>query len=189
MKFRIPSGIIDLTVPPATPVRARPNLRAESPPRLRSPEPADGGALWRIARDSSLDLNSPYAYVLWGDHFATTSVVAEVSGEVVGFVTGFRLPQDLHTLFVWQVAVHGSSKRAGLASQMLDHLVAELGDIAVLEATVTPSNRASARLFRSFAERHGAEVDETPAYGAELFPGDDHEPETRFRIGPLVARP
>lgn len=185
---RIRLGMVAGTVPSASSVRARTDPRAQSLPRFRSPEPGDGGAVWRIARESSLDLNSPYAYVMWGDHFASTSVVAEAHGEVVGFVTGFRLPEQPHTLFVWQVAVHSERKREGLASKMLDHLVAELHDVEVLEATVTPSNAASARLFRSFAERHGAEVDESPAYAAELFPGDEHEAEIRFRIGP-IARP
>src|SRR3569833_2163773 len=64
------------------------------PPRLE-----DGRQLWRIARDSkTLDLNSPYSYVLWCRDFAATSVVARAGDEVRGFVTGFDRPaHDLAT--------------------------------------------------------------------------------------------
>lgn len=143
--------------------------------------------MWRIARDSTLDLNSPYAYVMWGEYFSRSSVVAEVGDEVVGFVMGFCPPGDPSTIFVWQVAVDPARKQAGLASRMLDHLVERLPEVRHLEATVTPSNVASQGLFRSFAARHGASVREDEAFAAEVFPGGGHEPEVRFRIGPWRA--
>ena len=71
----------------------------------------------------------------------------------------------------------------GLAGQMLDEL-AERTSLLHLEATVTPTNAASAALFRGFGARHGAPVVEDPAFPAELFPGG-HEAEVRFRIGPI----
>ncbi|WP_230987146.1 diaminobutyrate acetyltransferase [Mycolicibacter heraklionensis] len=53
--------------------------------RLRTPTVADGPALWQIAVDSAtLDVNSPYAYLLWCRDFASTSVVAEVGGQPGG---------------------------------------------------------------------------------------------------------
>lgn len=152
---------------------------------MRAPNPTDGSVLWRIARDSSLDLNSPYAYVMWGEHFSSSSIVADVDEEIVGFVMGFRPTADPATLFVWQVAVDAGVQQAGLGSRMLDALVERLPGVRFLEATVTPSNVASARLFRSFAERHDASVEEGEAFAAELFPGAAHEPEIRFRIGPF----
>ena len=52
---------------------------------IEFPTKADGAALWRIARDSQkLDLNTPYAYLLWCRDFADTSVVAKVDGQPVG---------------------------------------------------------------------------------------------------------
>ena len=46
---------------------------------------ADGHALWQMAVDSAtLDVNSPYAYLLWCRDFASTSVVAEFDGEPGG---------------------------------------------------------------------------------------------------------
>lgn len=169
----------------ASPAPARPH--DEIVAAMRAPVPGDGSALWRIARDSTLDLNSPYAYVMWCDYFADSSVVADLDGEVVGFAMGFRPSDQPATVFVWQVAVDADRKQTGLASRMLDHLVERLPTVRFLEATVTPSNVASAQLFRSLAKRHGASVREDDAFGVELFPDGAHEPEIRFRIGPFCS--
>lgn len=128
---------------------------------------------------------------MWGEYFAETSIVAERDGEAIGFVTGFRVPQAPESLFVWQVAVDEGERGRGLAGSMLDELVGRLPWCRRLEATVTPSNEASASLFRAFGSRRGAPVEEELAFGSELFPGGSHEAEVRFRIGPFEggARP
>lgn len=137
-----------------------------------------------MAGSVGLDLNSPYAYVLWADHFTATSVVAVADNdEIVGFVNGFHPPNDPSTLFVWQVGVAQQARRQGIAGRMLDELLARTR-ARWLEATVTPSNTASAALFRGTAARHDGKVDEALVYPPELF-ADGHEPEFRFRIGPL----
>jgi L-2,4-diaminobutyric acid acetyltransferase len=152
------------------------------PPRLD-----DGRELWRLARDSrTLDLNSAYTYVLCCRDFAATSVVARSAGGVCGFVIGFARPQQPRTLFVWQVAVDVAQRGHGLARRMLDHLADD--GYSYVEATVTPSNAASDRLFSSFARGRNAALERTPLFGAELFPGD-HEPEVLYRIGPLGSCP
>lgn len=141
--------------------------------------------MWALADRTGLDLNSPYAYVLWGDRFSSSSLIAEDPSDPtpLGFVMGFRPPEDHDTLFVWQIGVDERARGRGLAARMLDHLVAELG-VTHVEATVTPSNAASAALFRGLGARHDAPVDEDPAYGEDMFPGG-HEAEVRFRIGPI----
>lgn len=163
------------------------NVAPELRLRFRTPSPDDGRALWRLAAEVGLDLNSPYAYVLWGEYFADTSLVAVAGDEVVGFVTGFRPPRDAETLFVWQIGVAEGARRTGLGARMLDHLIAGTG-VSFLEATVTPENAASEALFRSVGTRHDAPVDATPLFAADLFP-DGHEAEVRFRIGPFRRRP
>jgi len=165
-----------------TDVQSTTTTRADAPghERLRTPEPTDGREIWALARRVGLDLNSPYAYVLWGDHFADTSVVAVRDDRVVGFAMGFRTPADPDTLFIWQIGVDEGARGSGLASRMLDELVERTG-VAVVEATVTPSNTASAALFRGVGVRHGTVAEEVLAYGEDLFP-DGHEAEVRFRI-------
>jgi len=153
---------------------------------LRRPNLRDGAVLWRMAKDSgTLDLNSPYAYLVWCDQFAETSIVAEVDGWPAGFVVGFRPPGREHVLFVWQIAVADEYRGLGLASRMLDELVERIAVNAV-EATVTPSNTASENLFRALARRSGCSCREEPYIEAEHFPDQGHESEVLLRIGPIL---
>lgn len=154
--------------------------------QIRHPEVEDGAEMWRVARDSErLDLNTPYAYLLWAHDFATTSLVAELDGEVCGFVSGYLRPEDQDTVMVWQVAVDESARGHGLAGRLLDELVERTG-ADTLETTITASNPASRRLFASFAERQGAELTVTDLFAVDHFPpGDDWQPELLHRITPL----
>jgi L-2,4-diaminobutyric acid acetyltransferase len=136
--------------------------------------------MWALAQRSGLDLNSPYAYVMWGEYHAAASIVAEVDGELIGFIIGFRVPDSWHTVFVWQIAVDERQRGEGIGGRMLDELVERTG-ASIIEATVTPNNAASAALFRGLGTRHGSDVEETLAFGESLFP-EGHEAEIRFRI-------
>lgn len=156
---------------------------------FRVPEIADGAAMWRIARDSNkLDLNSSYAYLLWCRDFAATSVVARRGDETVGFVTGYRRPDKPDTFVVWQVAVAASAQGGGIAKAMLHHLADRLAGHGVhfLEATVTPDNEPSARLFSAFARDRDASMNREVLFDASVFP-DDHESEVLLRIGPYTS--
>ncbi|MFE5591685.1 diaminobutyrate acetyltransferase [Streptomyces sp. NPDC056549] len=155
-------------------------------------EIADGAELWRIARGSGeLDLNSPYSYLLWCRDFAdTTAVARDSSGRPVGFVTGYLRPEAPGTLFVWQVAVEGSHRGTGVAGTLLDALSARVAaehGLDRVEATVTPGNQASDRLFRSYARRHGADLTREVLFPSASFPGSGHEAEVLYGIGPLAS--
>lgn len=158
----------------------------ESPFTLRQPTIDDGGAMWRVARDSqTLDLNTSYAYLLWARDFATTSVVAVTGGEVVGFVSGYIRPDAPHTLMVWQVAVDSGQRGHGLAGRMLDHLAETVPGVTSLETTITDDNAASRALFSRFARSRGADHEEVDLFLREHFPDEGHEPEVLHRIGPF----
>lgn len=155
-------------------------------PTLRAPVRADAPALHDlVAGTGVLDVNSPYAYVLVCEHFRRTSVVAELDGAIVGFVSGYRLPDQPDTLFVWQVGVSEAARGHGLATRMVLHLVQRPG-ITHLLTTVTPDNVASTRLFARIAERVGAPLTHPDAFAAELLgPAGAHLPEKHFSIGPI----
>jgi L-2,4-diaminobutyric acid acetyltransferase len=161
---------------------------------IESPTKADGAALWRIARDSrKLDLNSPYAYLLWCHDFADSSVVAKVEGQPVGFVIAYRKQAAPDTAVVWQVAVEAAHRGKGLAGALLEELFSKLvGEgVRYLETTITPDNEASIQLFSSFAKRWNASMESAGLFSASDFPddGDDaHEPEDLYRIGPLARQ-
>jgi L-2,4-diaminobutyric acid acetyltransferase len=153
--------------------------------RLRAPRPIDGLRLHALAlRAGGLDVNSPYSYHLWCRDFARTSTVAWAGGEPVGFVTGFRRPDAPDRLFVWQVAVDPGWRGRRIGPAMLHDLVARDDAPRVVEATVTPSNTASRRMFERFAADCGAPVVDRPFLPADQFP-DEHEPEILLEIGPL----
>ncbi|MET8995330.1 diaminobutyrate acetyltransferase [Amycolatopsis sp. Hca4] len=157
---------------------------------IETPTKADGAELWRIARDSAkLDLNSPYAYMLWCRDFAESSVVAREDGRAVGFVIAYRRPDEPEAALVWQVAVDSSQRGKGLAGALLDALYTRLvGDgVRYLETTITPDNEASIRLFTSFAKRWNASVETSVLFSGEDFPEAGHLPEELYRIGPLTT--
>ena len=62
-------------------------------------------------------------------------------------------------------------------------------NVTHLEATVTPSNRASMALFRGFGEKLGAKVDIETGLETGLFPDPAHESEMLVRIGPFDPIP
>ena len=157
-----------------------------SPFVLRPPTVQDGGAMWRVARDSqTLDLNSSYAYLLWARDFAATSVVAERDGAVVGFVSGYVRPDSPETLMVWQVAVDADQRGHGLAGRMLDHLAEQVPGVTMLETTITDDNAASRALFARFARIRDAQHEETDLFVKAHFPDEGHDPEVLHRIGPF----
>lgn len=159
--------------------------------RFRGPAPEEGKLLHRLVDEGgTLELNTTYKYVLFADHFAGTTTVAEHDGEIVGFVSAYRPPSHPDTVFVWQIGVNPRMRGRGVARGLLEAMVRRPGcrGVRYLEATVTPSNLASRRLFQSFARHQGAPFEWSAGYPGELFgaPGE-HEPENLIRIGPFTA--
>lgn len=148
----------------------------------------DGSEMWSLVRESKvLDLNSPYSYLMMGKFFTNTSFIARSNEKLAGFVTAFQLPKKQDTLFVWQIGVEESFRGKGLGSQLLRQLLQQnIGeDVCYLEATISPSNIASQSLFRGIAKQLKTSCEITECFGEKLFPGDSHEKELSFRIGPI----
>lgn len=156
---------------------------------IRPPTPADGLAMWELVRRSGgLDLNSPYAYLMASRNWQATCTLAQAGGDLAGMVMAYCLPDRPDTLFVWQVGVDPAFRGRGLGVAMLSNLAAKLGNaIRFLETTITPSNRASQALFRSFARDMNAPVAISPWVSSHDFP-DNHEGEDLFRIGPFPQK-
>lgn len=164
----------------------------EVEPSYRHSTSEDGSRAWRLASDTGvLEVNSPYTYLLFLERFADTCVVVDGEDELLGFVLGLTPPDDPEVLFVWQVAVADAARGRGIATRMLRWLMAQNPHLSVLEATVTPDNEASNRLFRAFARSVDAPHETQPYFDADLFPAEagDHEAEVLHRIGPLPSPP
>jgi L-2,4-diaminobutyric acid acetyltransferase len=159
---------------------------------FRNPEVADAASIWSLVRDSGvLDLNSQYAYLLLCDHFAKTCLVAIADNQLAGFVAAYLPPNRPATVFVWQIGIAPTMRKQGLAKRLLQQLVRlpDCADARFLEATVTPSNRASHNLFAAFARDCSTELRMEPGYLATDFAANSsHEAEDLFRIGPLPSQ-
>ena len=167
---------------------ARGGIAPKQDVRIEAPDLADGGELWRIARDSkTLDLNSPYAYLLWCRDFRDTSRIARVDGNAAGFVTGYIRPAVPDTIVVWQVAVDASHRGAGLAARLLDDLLSGAVERGAryLETTITADNQPSIRTFSALARRWQTDLHTSDLFPADVFPEDGHEAEFLYRIGPV----
>jgi L-2,4-diaminobutyric acid acetyltransferase len=74
-----------------------------------------------------------------------------------------------------------------LATDMLEWVLAQPAcrHVTVLETTVTPSNKASEKFFRRFAESRKARCDTSTFLETAQLGQEDHEAEILFRIRPL----
>jgi len=148
------------------------------------PVRGDGARMHDLAdRAGGLDVNSPYAYVLWVRDFAATTAVAREGDEVLAYCLGYLRPEAPGTYFVWQIAVDPAARGQGLALRLLEEVVERCG-ASDLEATVTPANAPSRRLFASFAAKRGATLTFEDLFEVGDFP-DAHEPEQLLRVGPV----
>jgi len=152
------------------------------------PVPSDGQVIWQLVKDTGvLDVNSAYCYIILCDHFRKTCITARANNRLVGFVTGYVLPQSDDTLFIWQVAVAETMRGRGLAKRMILKLLDSMNNQAVnmLLATVSPSNTASLSLFDSLARSLGTEMKTNEGYSSQMFPGSSHEQEDFITVGPF----
>jgi L-2,4-diaminobutyric acid acetyltransferase len=153
---------------------------------LRKPTDADGAAVSRLIDECPpLDRNSRYCNLLQCTDFADTCIVAERDDEIVGWISGYRLPNERGTLFVWQVAVHPDARGKGLGKRMLHALLdrAARSGVESMRTTVTRSNTASRTLFRSVANRIGSPMRERPHFHANTHFAGDQETEYLIEIG------
>ena len=151
---------------------------------LRKPEATDGAAIWELVRACKpLDENSMYCNLIQADHFRDTCVVAELDGEVVGWISGHMIPNE-DAFFVWQVAVSPKARGLGLGRKMLTHLSDrdECAEAGTLKTTITEDNDASWALFRSFARRIGGDLSDEPHYHEEDHFGGQHDTEHMVTI-------
>jgi L-2,4-diaminobutyric acid acetyltransferase len=159
---------------------------------LRKPTVDDGAPLHALVHECRpLDENSVYCNLLQCTHFADTCIVAEKTGRLVGFVSGYRMPGHPHIYFLWQVGVAAAGRGHGLATRMIQAILSreDCRGITELNTTITPANGPSRRLFAALARAEGAEITEHEYFGAEHFGAARHEPECLFRIRPLRSPP
>ena len=156
--------------------------------QFRKPNPEDGAAVHAlVAACAPLDPNSLYCNLLQCTHFRDTAILAERDGTLMGFISGYRLPEQPDTLFVWQVAVSAQARGQGLASRLLTELLArpQLSSVRHLHTSITPGNTASYRTFERLAQTLEAPLQERVMYDKELHFNGEHDTEMLVHIGPF----
>lgn len=155
--------------------------------RYRFPNKSDGANVWKLVKDSGkLDVNTPYFYVTMSHWFSRSCMLVEdiENGRLVGVIVGFRQPENPDTLFIWQITVADDYRGKGIALLLLDE-AARQSNIQYVEATISPSNASSRRLFEKWATAKKVDIVRTEGFGRELFPNNAHEQEDLYVIGPL----
>lgn len=155
--------------------------------QYRLPRPEDGLAVSHLIRSCKpLDENSLYCNLLQCDHFASTSIAAEdvQNGALVGWISGYLIPDEPNVLFIWQVAVDGSVQGKGVAGRMLRELLArdKCRRVTALKTTITADNEASWALFSSFARRCGGNLLRQPHFEHAAHFGGKHATEHMVTI-------
>ena len=157
---------------------------------LRPPTLEDGMTAFQLIKNCPpLDINSSYCNLLQCSHFANTSVVVERDGVMLGFISGYAIPERPDTLFIWQVAVAKQARGIGLASSMLAHILARphCTDITYLETTITQENHASWALFNRLASTLSATLQRSAWMDKDTHFAGQHDSEALVRIGPFNA--
>ena len=155
---------------------------------LRRPIPEDGVAVNELVEQCKpLDENSVYCNLLQCSHFSETSAVAELDGDVGGFVSGYIMPGQEDTLFVWQVAVAPEARGLSLAKKMVLDILRRPGASRVrnIQTTITPDNKASHGVFNSIARVLNAEVDRDVVFDKEEHFDGQQKSEVLWNIGPF----
>ncbi len=153
--------------------------------QFRKPEPEDGAAIWElIGSCKPLDENSMYCNLIQCDHFRDTCILAERAGVPVGWISGYVLPAEPDSFFVWQVAVSEKARGLGLAKRMLAKLLAreECSGVSRLQTTITKDNDASWALFRSFADAQDADLEHEAHFESETHFQGAHDTEHMVTI-------
>lgn len=156
---------------------------------FRAPVPEDGPAVWTLVENTSgLDSNSLYYYTLWFRDFADGSLVATVDDQLVGFLTGYRRPDEPETYFVWQTAVNPRHGIPFLGVKLFQAAADEqvANGARYVEATVSAENKSIIMVLKQFAKKHSAPMETRVLFPSSLF-ADDHHDEILYRIGPLTA--
>lgn len=155
---------------------------------IRPPCVTDGASVNAlIAGCPPLDRNSLYCNLLQCTHFSATSALAEQEGKVIGFASGYRLPDESETLFVWQVAVDRIARGQALGKHLLLDILSRpvCASVSVLKTTVTQSNSASQAMFDKIAAVLDAPLQRTLLFDRDRHLGGSHSSEFLISIGPF----
>lgn len=155
--------------------------------KYRDPKKDDAKYIFKLIKDSGrLDVNSEYLYLLQSTHFKDTCCVATDHGKIVGFASGYLIPNDCHTLFIWQIVVDEKYRGHSIAQNMISEIMSRkrTNPIFNIYATVSSDNTASNRVFEKIAKELDVSITKETLFKISDFE-HAHEAEILYKIGPI----
>lgn len=141
-----------------------------------------------VKRCPPLDINSTYCNLIQCEHFSQTCTTAiNDRGDVIGFVSGYLIPERPYTIFIWQVAVEPVHRGKGLATEMLMDILRRehCRGVSFIETSITLPNRPSWTLFKKLADALHAPTETNILFDQRTHFNGQHETEMLMRIGPF----
>lgn len=155
---------------------------------FRKPQKNDAKEIVNLIQSSgTLDLNSEYLYLLQSTHFNETCSVAVYNNEIIGFVSGYLVPNEEEKLFIWQIAVSSKFRGQNLALKIILDIFNRNKSKKVIKyilSTVSPSNKSSQRVFEKVANHLNTKIKNKTLFSIDDFI-DSHEEEVQYLIGPI----
>lgn len=154
---------------------------------IRKPKKEFSKKIFQLVKScGNLDVNSEYLYLLQTTHFKECCSIALCDDEVVGFVSGYKNPNNENTLFIWQVAIDENFRGLGLANKLIINTLKRKlnSNITAINTTVSPSNKSSIKMFEKLASKLNTQMKSKSFFKKEDFI-DAHEEETLYEIGPI----
>lgn len=104
--------------------------------------------------EPEVEVITDFTWMVVHRYFRNLCFVAEVNGEIVGFVTAIRGSADINVVYLWQIRVLPAFRKQGIASRLIMSLIKKLKDIEVayFEVSIDPSNIKSLSLFKKTAD-------------------------------------
>lgn len=135
-----------------------------------------------------LDQNSLYCNLLQCHHFSATSIAAIYESELIGFISGYVIPERSNTLFIWQVAVDQRARGVGLAKEMLCELLKRpsCSKVQFFETSITTKNNASWKLFERLAKQLEAPLHKSVLFDQLQHLNGQHDTEHLVKVGPFT---
>jgi N-acetylglutamate synthase-like GNAT family acetyltransferase len=159
---------------------------ADGGPRIRRPAEADHPTIVRLVEgwDGGRTLRRLAARA-WLRHFAGTSwLLEDEAGRLMGFLLGYRSPDQPETAVVQLIGVDQNRRRRGLGRELVERFASDVRrqGVSRLEAIAWPGDRTAVGFFLGV----GFEADDGPGtmrlFGVAAHPDHDGEGEDRVLL-------
>ncbi|THB66140.1 MAG: diaminobutyrate acetyltransferase [Gammaproteobacteria bacterium] len=151
--------------------------------KIRKPTAEDGFLVHKLIDSCKpLDTNSVYCNLLQCSHFNDTCRIAIYDNTPAAFVSGYLIPGECNSLFIWQVAVSQKARGKGVGQKLIREIICSDDNINKIKTTITNTNDASWSLFKKLASSLNGSLTSKPHFTKEEHFGGMHDTEHLVEI-------